>query len=91
MKKQPIHFTEVILPEESQKKAFVRVSDLPQFVTVDMVRMHFENQFSHISSLEMEGNAATVVFDRDQGEREWVEPIVTICHESLYSMPLYSC
>lgn len=75
MKKQPLDFVEVPVSEEAEKKAYVRVSDLPVFLTEDMVRMHFENNFSQISTLEMEGTSAIIVFSANGGEREQNEQV----------------
>ena len=70
IKQQPVDFVKVSPPKESEKQAFVRVSGLLEFLTADMVKMHFENNFSQISSLEMERNSAIIVFCADEGERE---------------------
>ena len=70
MKKQQIHFVEVPLSEESEKKAYICVSGFPDFVNEEMVKMHFENHFSSVSSVEMEGTSAIVMFAADGGERE---------------------
>ena len=70
IKKQPICFTEVPLSEKGDKKAFIRVSELPGSLTADMVKMQFENLFSQISFIEMEGTSAIIEFSADGGERE---------------------
>ena len=73
MKKQPIHFVEVPFTKKSEKKAYIRVSGLPDFVTADLVKMHFENYFSQVSSVDMEGTSAIVAFAADGGKREQTE------------------
>ena len=77
MKKRPIHFVEVPLSEQSEKKAYIRVSGLPHFATANMVKMQFENHFSQVSSIEMEGTSAIVMFAVDGGEREQRKQVIT--------------